>query len=289
MSKVDLFVPDWQSSGPDPALYHGAHELRAHLDELCRFHDVAVRPDREITGDHRIVGYPSILGQFDELRSLIDATLPSATFLAAGTCGMEVMPVSYLNRRFEGDLTVVWFDAHADLNTPESSPSGTFHGMPLRTILGEGDDAMLSRTYSVLDPRQIVLAGVREFDEAERSFAVQESMQLVTATELRSGAGSGALHAALRAAVSRNVYVHIDFDVLDAAAFPGVYMPAAGGLSVGELETAVAAVTGTYRLVGASMVELAPASEPASRAEIGDAVRRLYRALWGKPCAAAGG
>lgn len=286
MSKVDFFVPDWQSSGPDPALYYGAHELRAHLDGLCRFHDVAVRPDREITGDHRIIGYPSILGQFDELRSLIDATSPSATFLTAGTCGMEVMPVTYLNRHFDGDLTVVWFDAHADLNTPESSPSGTFHGMPLRTILGEGDEAMLSRTYSALEPRQVVLAGVRELDEAERSFAEQKSMQLVAARELGSGAGAssasgaGALHTALRAAGSRNVYVHIDFDVLDPAAFPGVHMPAAGGLTVDELEAAVAAVTGKYRLVGASMVELAPAREPASGAEIGDAVRRLYGALW---------
>jgi arginase len=159
--------------------------------------------------------------------------------------------------------------------------------MPLRTILGGGDEAMLSRTYSALDPRQVVLAGVRELDEAERSFAEQESMQMVTATELRSGAGtssaSGALHTALRAAGSRNVYVHIDFDVLDPAAFPGVHMPAAGGLTVDELEAAVAAVTGKYRLVGASMVELAPAREPASGAEIGDAVRRLYGALWGHP------
>lgn len=80
---------------------------------------------------------------------------------------------------------------------------------------------MLSRTYSVLHPRQVVLAGVREFDEAERSFAEQESMQLVTAMELRSGAGASsasgagavALHTALRAAGFRNVYVHIDFDV----------------------------------------------------------------------------
>lgn len=281
MSKVDFFVPDWQSSGPDSALYHGAHELREHLEELCRFHDVPVHLDDARPRGHRIVGYPSILRQFDELRALIDATSPSATFLAAGTCGMEVMPVSYLNRLYEGDLTVVWFDAHADLNTPETSPSGTFHGMPLRTILGEGDQAMLSRAYSVLEPRQVVLAGVRELDEAERGFAKQESMQLVTATELRDESLSGTLRTALGAAGSRNVYVHIDFDVLDATAFSGVYMPAAGGLTVEELEAAVAAVTAEYRLVGASMVELAPAQEPISRDGIGSAVRSLYRALWG--------
>ena len=58
--------------------------------------------------------------------------------MIGGTCGAEIAPVAYLNNHYESDLAILWFDAHGDLNTPKTSLSGHFHGMVLRTLLGEG-------------------------------------------------------------------------------------------------------------------------------------------------------
>ncbi|NUS03623.1 MAG: arginase family protein, partial [Nonomuraea sp.] len=63
---------------------------------------------------------------------------------AGGDCGVELEPVAAARRRFGERLVVVWFDAHGDLNTPDSSPSGAFHGMVLRALTGEGPDGLVA-------------------------------------------------------------------------------------------------------------------------------------------------
>ena len=63
------------------------------------------------------------------------ASAPDIVVTVGGTCGVEAAPVAYLNERYDGNLAVVWFDGHGDLNSPATSPSGHFHGMVLRTLL----------------------------------------------------------------------------------------------------------------------------------------------------------
>jgi arginase len=61
-------------------------------------------------------------------------------------------PISYLNKLYGGDLAVVWFDAHGDLNSPATSVSQNFHGMPLRCLLGDGEETLKSACFSLLRP-----------------------------------------------------------------------------------------------------------------------------------------
>ena len=80
----------------------------------------------------------AIIRQSTDAKALLDELAkPSRVFTVGGDCGVEVQPVSHASACYPG-LAVVWFDAHADLNCPSSSPSGHFHGMPVRTLLGEG-------------------------------------------------------------------------------------------------------------------------------------------------------
>ncbi|MCZ0970589.1 arginase family protein [Streptomyces albulus] len=83
---------------------------------------------------------------------------PGPLRTVGGDCGVELAPVSHAVARHGADLAVVWFDAHADLNTPASSPSGGFHGMVLRTLLGQGPAALLPPPDGRLDARRLVLA-----------------------------------------------------------------------------------------------------------------------------------
>lgn len=139
---------------------------------------------------------------------------------------------------------VLWFDAHADFNTPESTRSGRLYGMPLAVAAG----LCLARLRHAcgleppIDMRRIVLAGVRETDPEEQQHIEEHRLAAVRTADLR---GDGQ-HRRLRDAVQRlsevcdALYLHIDTDVLDPNAAPGVPHPVPSGPSAGELAACVA-------------------------------------------------
>jgi arginase len=167
-----------------------------------------------------------------------------------GDCSVDLSPISAARRRWGDDLAVVGFDAHGDLNTPGSSPSGAFHGMVLRTLLGEGPASLVPEC--ALRPEQVVLAGTRVLDAGEEEFADRVGIrrlapaQLVTPERLLAAVGAA------------RVYVHIDLDVLDPAVFGAVGFPERGGLSFGQLAGAMRA--SRSRLVGVGIAEFMPRS-----------------------------
>lgn len=100
------------------------------------------------------LGYKEVLKQLKNACTLIDGVKPDTIFTVGGDCGVELLSVSYLNKRYNGALAVIWFDAHGDLNTPASSPIKKFHGMPLRALLGEGDEEIVRQCFSKLKAGQ---------------------------------------------------------------------------------------------------------------------------------------
>jgi arginase family enzyme len=138
--------------------------------------------------------------------------LPARPLILGGSCCAHVGAVRELARR-HGRLGVVWIDAHGDLNTPESSPSGDAWGMALRMLIDAGDT----------DPHDVILLGARKLDPPEAEFIV---------------------HAGIRQELGPlpdQVYVALDLDVIE----PGdldVFFPEPGGLSFAELERLLASL-----------------------------------------------
>ncbi len=93
---------------------------------------------RDLTTIDNIKCFEPILEQTKFFKEIIIDSKPDKISTIGGDCAVEIMPISYLNKIYQEDLCIIYIDAHADLNTPESSPSKAFHGMPLRTLLGEG-------------------------------------------------------------------------------------------------------------------------------------------------------
>jgi len=168
----------------------------------------------------------------------IAAELPVRPLVLGGCCCSHVGAVEGLARRHDR-LAVVWLDAHGDLNTPESSPSGNLWGMPLRMLLDNGTVAA----------RDVVLLGARNLDPPEEEF--------IAATGLHSG--EEALEAAVEGADA--VYVAFDADVLDAGEVES-FMPEPGGLSVDDAERILSRVRRLADVAGAGFTGLTP--DPAS-------------------------
>lgn len=156
---------------------------------------------------------------------------------------------------------VLWIDAHADVNTPETSPTGNVHGMPLAAALGLAgssfaDDAWL---LPALDPRRVALIGVRELDEGERRLLREAGVRVFTMSEIdRIGIERAIREALDRIAGPGFVHVSLDMDALDPEVAPGVGTPVRGGLTYREAHLALELVAESGLAGSFEVVEVNP-------------------------------
>jgi arginase len=175
----------------------------------------------------------------DEQTEAIAHALARSPIVLGGCCCSHVGAVRGLSARVER-LAVVWLDAHGDLNTPETSPSGNQWGMPFRMILDVG----------VVLPEDVALVGARNLDPPEVEFM----------------AAYGIDDSVDRALVETDaVYVALDFDVLDPAE-ADVFMPERAGLSVQEVETLLRELAARATIAGMGVTGLLPSDRNAALA-----------------------
>ena len=134
---LNLFFPQWQGAAR-LELYEGAKLLYPLFSDRLLFTKIFTSETYSLATAASIFGYSQIHSQLLEAVQAIPALQPKRIFTLGGDCGVEIAPVSWLNQQHGEALTVIWLDAHGDLNTPASSPSGHFHGMPLRLLLEIG-------------------------------------------------------------------------------------------------------------------------------------------------------
>ncbi|HEY3070239.1 MAG TPA: arginase [Gaiellaceae bacterium] len=156
---------------------------------------------------------------------------------------------------------VVWFDAHGDLNTPETSPSGNVHGMPLAAALGLANEAFASAAWPLpaLDPEHVALIGIRSLDEGERELVHELGIAVYTMSALdRRGVEPVVREALERVGGAPFVHVSLDMDVVDPEAAPGVGTPVRGGLSYREAHLAMELVAEWGEFGSFEIVEVNP-------------------------------
>ncbi|MFB2555827.1 arginase family protein [Herbiconiux liangxiaofengii] len=277
MSATFVVVPAWQGSGSSRAmrLIDGAEAVRGDLPAAAtRVVEVpAGAGDSLDTGVHR---FTSVLTVAEATEAVL-ADVTGIPVIIGGDCGVDFAGVRHAasrpGRAAGARLGVVWFDAHADLNTTETSPSGAFHGMVLRALLGGGPSELARE--AALDPTQLVLAGTRSLDDAEADYIAEAGIRMLDPAGLDDPT---ALVAALRDSGVTEVYLHVDLDVLDPSEITGVAFPEPFGVSVPTLVAAIRAVREAFPLVGAGITEFAPASPDAAVDDL-PAILRIVSAL----------
>lgn len=160
-------------------------------------------------------------------------------------------------------LGVIWVDAHADINSPATSPSGNVHGMPLAALLG-GEPHELSRIGGdgpSIRPEHTVLVGIRNLDDREKEIVKASGVHAFTMKDIDRLGIAEVMDRALAAASNGTGGVHVSFDldVCDPAIAPGVGTPVKGGLDYREAHFVMEAVAESGRLVALDLVEVNPA------------------------------
>ncbi len=144
---------------------------------------------------------------------------------------------SYCKKR-NYKLGVIWIDAHSDMNTDETSPSGNIHGMPLASLLGLGCDELVNilEFSPKLDPENCALIGIRSIDEAEKVNIKKLGIPIYTMNDIDKLGIHRIIAKVLKQFREKVDHIHISFDVdsVDPSVAPGVGTPVSGGLSYRE-------------------------------------------------------
>lgn len=255
MAYQRVFFPLWMGAGVKTRVPHGARALRDALggDAL----EIPVPADVSLEKTDSIKAKPALLEAFK--RAAVALEPFERVALLGGDCSSDFALVAHSNRLYDGDLAVVWLDTHADMNTPESSPSGHHHGQVLRALLGDSDAEFGALLPKALEAVQVFLAGVRDFDAAELEYVQTQRIPVFAPQHLRDA--PDALARAIRAARFTKVHVHLDLDILDASGFRSTGFPSEGGLSVAEVKDVILALKSRFEIVSFAVTEYAPAQQ----------------------------
>ena len=181
----------------------------------------------------------------------------------------SVAGVSRFYARRRERIGLIWVDAHSDMNTPGTSPSGNVHGMPLAVLTGHGPQLLrsLADRHPAVRPENVSMIGVRKIDPAEREVVISSGVRVFTMSEVDERGIAPCMEEAITRASAGTAGFHLSYDLdsLDPMIAPGVGTPVAGGLTFREGHLICEKVARSGRLVSLDMVELNPVLDAHNR------------------------
>ena len=254
--------------GPGAYLKAGAAEaLRARGHEVDV---VTVQREAEFADE-----LEAVLDVDRAVAAAVDRALREDSFplVVAGNCNVALGVRAGLQRCGGGDAGLVWLDAHGDFNTPSTTETGYLDGMPLAMLCGRAhrDAVEHGLVMQVVDEAAVVHAGGRDFDRRELDSLLASAMRVVDGKALRDRGPADALAPALDALAEQRrkamglepheappAHLHVDIDVLDPAAAPGVAFPSPHGLSAAQLLEVIDLVRERLALVALTVTSFTP-------------------------------
>jgi arginase len=246
-------------------------------------------PETQDAGTPVLRYKPAILSACDALRISVEQGLAAGRtpLVLGGDHSLSIGSFAGVSNHFSRQgqsVGLIWFDAHGDFNTPETTPSGNIHGMALALLLGYGDPELAGlggRAPKALAQRT-VLIGVRDLDPGERENLRRAGVAVFTIREVDERGMRDTVRGAVAIAGVRTGGIHVSFDldVLDPEDAPGTGTPVEGGLSYREAHLAMEILADTANVVSADLVEVNPILDTAN--QTGALAVELAQSLFGK-------
>ena len=234
-------------------------------------------PEEQHFGDKRAKYLKEIAETSKEVADRIYQTLEAGLFpislggdhsIAVGTQA----GVSKYYRDRKRTIGCVWIDAHADMNTPESTPSGNVHGMPFAATLGFGPEplANIFGFAPKIKPENCVLIGARNLDERERGLVKNSGINVFTMRTIDEQGMGEVMQKSLAFATrgTAGFVVSFDMDVVDPSEAPGVGTPVPGGITFREAHLAMEMIADSKKMLALEMVEINPIIDIANKTAI---------------------
>jgi arginase len=250
--------------GPSAVRYAGLEERLTALGVDCVDRGNVATPVAEATAEHdaRARFLPAIRATCERIAEAVGEALDEerVPIVLGGDHSVALGTLGGLASR-RGPGGVLWFDAHGDLNTPETTPSGNVHGMPLAAALGRCGPGFDSPAWTLpaLELERVAVIGARDLDPGERALVAELELAVFSMSDLdRRGTEAVVSEALERVAGAAFVHVSLDMDGLDPEVAPGVGTAVRGGLTYREAHLAMEMVAESGLLCCLEIVEINP-------------------------------
>jgi arginase len=250
--------------GPSAIRYAGLEERLTELGVECVDHGNVGTAVAEATAEHdlRARFLPQIRATCERIAGLVGEALDEGRvpIVLGGDHSIALGTLGGLAAR-RGPGAVLWFDAHGDLNTPETTPSGNVHGMPLAAVLGRGGTGFESPAWTLpaVERERVAVIGARELDPGERALIRELDLAVHTMSEVDKRGIEAVVGEALeRAKGAPFTHISLDLDGLDPDVAPGVGTAVRGGLTYREAHLAMEMVAASGLLCCLEIVEVNP-------------------------------
>ncbi len=246
---MNLLVAQWQGSGYTNELYFGAEALGNYIRKFgIEFDEIEISKSDNIVPEKDIIGYSVIKEQLERIGNILKEKNPGKLFTVGGGCGVEVPIISYFIEK-EKNFKIIWFDAHGDLNSPKSSHSKLFHGMPLRFLLENIEGNEISAKYKKIEKTDLILLGTRDLDPEEDLYINSNEIAKITVENFRENPSM------IDDLKKQKVYIHIDLDVIDPLEFRNVKCPQQNGFRISEIVEILKNLQANNEIIGISILE----------------------------------
>jgi arginase len=230
--------------------------------------EVHIAETRE-PGDPRLKYLAEIRGTCEKLRDLVKdvAARGSIPVMLGGDHSLAMgsiagMAAHHRSKKQKQKIGLIWFDAHADSNTSETTPSGNIHGMPLAVVLGIGDPSLtgIAGKPPMVEGARAALVGIRDVDPDERGNVKKSGVGAFTMRDIDERGMRAVMDEAIHRATLGTAGIHVSFDLdaMDPELAPGVGTPSPGGLSRREAHLAMEMLADTGKVISAEFVEANP-------------------------------
>jgi arginase len=267
--------------GPSAIRVAGLNERLAGLGyEVTDAGNIVVRnPEMMQITDRKLKYLPEIAATCQTLARQVEAALEEGAIpiILGGDHSIAIGSVSGLAAYYhkqEHRVGVIWFDAHGDMNTPETSPSGNIHGMPFAAILGHGapDLTRIGGFAPKVHPEDCVLIGARSVDPEEAVALKASGIRVITMRELDERGMSAVMDEAmwLASRLTGGFHVTMDMDFVDPDFAPGVGTPVPGGPTYRESHLAMEKIADSGKMLSFELTEVNPVLDVSNKtAELG--------------------
>lgn len=251
--------------GPSAIRYAGINErLKPLFDEIHDLGDIPIgRPEVVIDRETNLRNLKLIAEKSLLLADKVNEVVKSGSFplVLGGDHSIAIGTLAGVSKHYQ-NLGVIWYDAHGDLNTAETSPSGNIHGMPLAVSLGFGHSLLteISGYSPKIKPENVVIIGARSLDEGEKVFIKEKGIKVYTMHEIDRLGMPAVMEQTIAYLKDRTDGVHLslDLDGLDPVEAPGVGTPVIGGISYRESQLAMEMLEEAQLITSAEFVEVNP-------------------------------
>lgn len=251
--------------GPSAIRYAGINErLTPLFDEIHDLGDIPIgRPEVVVDQESNLRNLDLVAEKTAMLAEKVDEAVQSGSFplVLGGDHSIAIGTLAGVSKHYK-NLGVIWYDAHGDLNTAETSPSGNIHGMPLAVSMGLGHTKLveIGGYFPKVKPENVVIIGARSLDEGERVLIKEKGITVYTMHEIDRMGMAKVMEETIAYLKKRTDGVHLslDLDGLDPSECPGVGTPVMGGISYRESHLAMEMLEEAKIITSAEFVEVNP-------------------------------